>query len=274
MTSRLLGSEAIWVILILIFSSLGAAQVRKEHTTDLAIVPSGTLRPFFDENGNIAGRSKKEKVILVPINSFSVQIDLVTNKDFLEFVSKNRSWKKSIVKSVFADNTYLQHWRSDIKFSEEIKNLPVTNISWFAANEYCQSKGMRLLTTNEWEYLATFPIFLNGRLLNESEQRETILQWYGEPTKNLESSEVGKYRNSIGVRDLFGTVWEWTYDFNSVLMSTDNRSNSNKKNGLFCGGGAAGSASPSDYATFMRFAFRSSLKGRYCGKNLGFRCAL
>ena len=185
---RLPGSKKmLWGILVLTYSSLGAAPVRNEKMAGLVTVPVGTLRPFFDECGNITAGSKNKKENFVLINSFSVQIDLVTNNDFLEFVTKNHLWKRSLVKSIFADSTYLQHWRSDSEFSKEIENLPVTNVSWFAANEYCQSKGMRLLTTNEWEYLATFPLYFDGRLLNESERRDIILQWYGEPVKKLAS---------------------------------------------------------------------------------------
>jgi protein SCO1/2 len=42
---------------------------------------------------------------------------------------------------------------------------------------------------------------------------------------------------------------------------------------LFCGGAGAKAVKPSDYATFMREAFRGSLEARYTVRNLGFRCA-
>jgi sulfatase modifying factor 1 len=42
---------------------------------------------------------------------------------------------------------------------------------------------------------------------------------------------------------------------------------------LFCGSGALGASSFDDYAAFMRYAFRSSLKAHYTVPNLGFRCA-
>ena len=30
----------------------------------------------------------------------------------------------------------------------------MTNISWFAAKEYCECQGKRLATLDEWEYVA------------------------------------------------------------------------------------------------------------------------
>jgi formylglycine-generating enzyme required for sulfatase activity len=41
----------------------------------------------------------------------------------------------------------------------------------------------------------------------------------------------------------------------------------------FCGAGAATAADATDYATFMRYAFRSSLRASYTVRNLGFRCS-
>jgi formylglycine-generating enzyme required for sulfatase activity len=42
---------------------------------------------------------------------------------------------------------------------------------------------------------------------------------------------------------------------------------------MFCGAGALSSADKENYAAFMRFAFRSGLKGKSATWNLGFRCA-
>lgn len=41
----------------------------------------------------------------------------------------------------------------------------------------------------------------------------------------------------------------------------------------FCGAGAVTAADKNDYASFMRIAFRSSLKAGYTAGSLGFRCA-
>ena len=56
------------------------------------------------------------------------------------------------------------------------------------------------------------------------------------------------------------------------VIAEDGRS-AGDQNALFCGSGGARAIDPSDSATFMRYAFRSSLKARYTVRNLGFRCA-
>ena len=42
---------------------------------------------------------------------------------------------------------------------------------------------------------------------------------------------------------------------------------------LFCAGGSVGATDVSNYAAYMRYAFRASLKANYAVANLGFRCA-
>ena len=73
--------------------------------------------------------------------------------------------------------------------------------------------------------------------------------------------------------DLHGLVWEWTSDFNSVLISGESRKDVDKDSNLFCGSAAVGASDLMNYAAFMRYAIRGSLKARYNMSNLGFRCA-
>ncbi|HNN54495.1 MAG TPA: SUMF1/EgtB/PvdO family nonheme iron enzyme, partial [Pseudomonadota bacterium] len=79
--------------------------------------------------------------------------------------------------------------------------------------------------------------------------------------------------NLYGVVDLHGLIWEWVLDFGSTMMSGDSRDSGGSDRMLFCGAAAVGAGEKQDYASFMRYAFRSSLRARYGSRNLGFRCA-
>ena len=72
---------------------------------------------------------------------------------------------------------------------------------------------------------------------------------------------------------MHGLVWEWTSDFNSVLISGESRQDVDTERNLFCGSASINATNLMDYAAFMRYAFRGSIKANYNIQTLGFRCA-
>ena len=124
---------------------------------------------------------------------------------------------------------------------------------------------------DEWEFAA-----MADETTADARKKETyneyILGWY--ESRNTYSKIVGStFKNYWGVYDLHGLVWEWTSDFNSVLISGESRKDVDKDSNLFCGSAAVGASDLMNYAAFMRYAFRGSLKANYSVRNLGFRCA-
>lgn len=222
-------------------------------------IPPGKHKLFFDEQ---QGKT-------VDVKSFYLDVTPVTNAEFLEFVKRNPKWSRSRVSKLYADNGYLKHWKSDFDIgNSRINNSPVINISWYAANAYAKWKGKRLPTLIEWEYAGSAPIVNDNRPVEK-----VILDWYSKPTPAVFPSVGSTFKNKFNVYDMHGLVWEWVYDFNSVVMQDDSRSSSAINRDLFCASGSFGAADKKDYAAFMRFAFRSSLKAKYTVTNLGFRCA-
>lgn len=215
-------------------------------------VKSGTYVPFFRDEGEKDQQIEPLLIDLYP----------VTNGDYLNFVKKNPEWRKSKVKGLFAGQGYLEHWPADLEVHAAIRRRPVTNVSWFAARKYCESLGMRLLNTAEWEYASD---------AQAAENLNLILEWYAKPGDLLDvkTSKV----NSFGIKGMHGLVWEWVEDFSSAIVAGDSRSTNETSKSMFCGSGSLKAKDPAQYATFMRFAFRSSLKANSTGRNLGFRCA-
>lgn len=228
--------------------------------TPMVFIKGGTYIPLYGKQG--------KKVI---VTNFYMDVYPVTNANFSAFVKQNKRWQKSNVKRIFADENYLFNWKNN----EEIGNLkdnnrPVTNVSWYAANAYCECQDKRLATVDEWEFVA---------MANEKEPdarkdktyNQYILDWY-EKTKAYEN-EVGKtFKNYYGVYDMHGLVWEWTSDFNSILLTGESRSDVTTDKNLFCGSGSLNASDLMNYAAFMRYAFRGSTKADYAIRNLGFRC--
>ncbi|MBK8040768.1 MAG: SUMF1/EgtB/PvdO family nonheme iron enzyme [Verrucomicrobiaceae bacterium] len=168
---------------------------------------------------------------------------------------------------------YLIHWRGDVDPGDE-KTLaaPVVNVSWFAAKAYCEAQGKRLPTQDEWEFVARADA---TRLDASTDQAflRLLLEWYSKPASGPLPAVTDGVLNVHGVRGLHGLVWEWVHDFNSTMVVGDSRGDGSLERKLFCGAGSLLAADVSNYAAFMRYAFRSSLEGDYCVRSLGFRGA-
>ncbi len=227
--------------------------------TQRAHIPKGEYVPFFDPE-------KKP----ISIQSFELDVFPVTQAQYLNFVKNNPSWSRSHIKRIFADADYLKNWKSDSEVQD--KSGPVTYVSWFAAKAYCESQNERLPTTDEWEYVARASE-KNEDGSFESENKEKILNWYGNPMPDKLPSVGKTERNFYGVFDMHGLVWEWVFDFKAIPKSDGRASGISLPQNLYCAGGVGLAADPTNYASFMRFAFRSSLNGTYTVKGLGFRCA-
>ncbi|NOR29285.1 MAG: SUMF1/EgtB/PvdO family nonheme iron enzyme [Lutibacter sp.] len=226
----------------------------------MVTIKGGTYTPLY-------GRDSLQ----VTISDFEMDVYPVTNEEFLAFVKNNSKWKKSKIIRLFADENYLYSWKSDtILSTTQSLKAPITNISWFVANDYCECQGKRLPTVDEWEYVAMANEKLpDARTLKT--YNEFILSWYEKP--KTFNNEIGStFKNYWGVYDLHGLVWEWTSDFNSVLVSGESRKDVDNDSNLFCGSAAIGATDLMNYAAFMRYAIRGSVKAKYTMRNLGFRC--
>jgi formylglycine-generating enzyme len=232
-----------------------------EMNTNMVKVDGGYYKPLY------SGDSSS-----VLVNAFMLDEYPVTNEQFLDFVKANPQWRRTEVKKLFGDANYLRAWVNDTTLGEDmLKNAPVTNVSWYAANAYATACGKRLPSVDEWEFAAMADAEQIDARTSEA-YTNYILHWYEAPA--TQNNAIGSTPvNYWGVYDLHGLVWEWTSDFNSVLMSGDLRKDGKSDENLFCGGASFNASNLRDYAAFMRYAFRGSLKANYSIQNLGFRCA-
>ncbi len=234
-------------------------------------IPDGAYRPLYLEPDksklDLPAAKKLKWGKKIPVKAFFIDPYPVTRKEFKEFLIRNPEWRRSQIKQIFADSSYLNDWVSDLDIgNEQDLESPVRYVSWFSARAYCHDQHKRLPSLAEWEYVA-------ASYKKVPHLTRTILDWYSRPT-NKKMPKVGTtFPNDFGVYDLHGLVWEWIEDFNSSLVTGESRGDSSLDRGQFCGSGGLGASNFKDYAAFMRFAFRSSLNGSFALANLGFRCA-
>ncbi len=229
--------------------------------TAMALIEAGEYIPLYGND-----------TVAVKVQTFLIDKYPVTMKDYLKFVKSNPSWKRSDVKAIFADKNYLISWEKDDQLGDQLnENAAVNYVSWFAAKAYCECQGKRLPTLDEWEYVAMADE-VNKDARKDVDYTEKILAWYETP--NTATISVGQAEpNYWDVYDMHQLVWEWTMDYNSVMLSGESRRDVDSDQNLFCGAASIGATDLMNYAAFMRYAFRGSVKARYTLKNLGFRCA-
>jgi formylglycine-generating enzyme required for sulfatase activity len=251
------------VILMLALSLFGGSV--QAAPAGMALVPAGEFKPLFTAPGDSNA---------IPVAAFYLDIEPVTNADFLRFVTTNPKWRKSNARRIFADVEYLKNWTGDLEPGPSAPtNAPVVYVSWFAAKAYAQWAGKRLPTTAEWEYAASAsPSRVDGE--NDAGYMRAIRHWYSTPSPETVGLVGQGQPNVFGVKNLHGLIWEWVADFNTAMVTGDARGDTGLDRQLFCGSGSVNAKDRDNFPAFMRYGFRSSLNASYTVHNLGFRCAM
>lgn len=225
--------------------------------TEMARIPGGAYVPQF-----VNGPSR------VRVAPFAIDRMPVTRGEYLAFVRANPAWRRSRVRRVYAGPAYLADWPGELQPGDARR--PATQVSWFAARAYCASRGKRLPTTDEWELVGRAGPAARDATGDPAFRARVLEMTIG----RRPGARVGStFRNAYGVWDMHGLVWEWTLDFNSLLVSDDSRATSGRDHPLFCAAGVIGATDPADYPAYLRYGFRATLEGRTVEAGLGFRCA-
>jgi formylglycine-generating enzyme len=245
----------------LALASLTTSAAETTAAAKYVSIPAGSFASVLSDNSK--GNAP------VQVAAFSMRATPVTVKEFLAFTERNPDWQKGRIPSIFADASYL-HQIDNQSVVPAHENKPITSVSWFAAQAYCESEGARLPTWHEWEYVAAADE-KHADARRDPAWRAKILSWYSQ-TSGTPQQSVGGPANFYGVRDMHGLVWEWVDDFNALLVSADSRNQGDPDQLQYCGAGAISLQDRENYAVLMRVALLSALDGSDTTNNLGFRC--
>ena len=245
-------------------AALLAVSAQPSHAGEFVRVAGGEFRSVIPET---------QGDNLVAVDDFLLQDAPVTNAEFLRFVLHNPQWQRDTAVSLFVDDQYLSTWASPISLApESAPEQPVTRVSWFAANAYCESLDARMPSWYEWEFVAAADEDM-ADARDRAAWRQDILSWYSQRGGGQFAEVRSGNANYYGIFDTHKLVWEWVDDFNAFLVTGDNREQGGADQLQFCGAGAITMEQKENYAILMRVAMLSSLEARYTTRNLGFRCA-
>ncbi len=200
-----MNAPLIVLLTICILSGHGSAfadhPVRERDSVPMVNVPEGR---FIRGSGQAAGRADERPRRMIYLDAFLIDAYEVTNAQYLKFIAATGN------KEPF--NVYGTGSLFEVK---GIETLPVVQVTWHDAADYCQWVGKRLPTEAEWEKAArgteerpypwgnTAP---SGHRVNFNRAwvaTETLL-----PVGSLPDG-VSPY----GVHDMAGNVREWVQDW-------------------------------------------------------------
>jgi len=212
--------------------------------------------------------------------------ELVNNK---VYISDFLIGKTEITNSEWAALMY-----PDSLIPDSLRNLPVVNISWFEAIEFCNKKsisesinpaytidekngtvffdtlanGYRLPTEAEWEFAARGGKYSNGYLFSGNDTADYI-GWYEKNALLSVKPVKTKHRNETGIFDMSGNAAEWCFTPYRIdpgdalrIIKVGKSENAVVRGGSF--------ASPQ---TFLRITHRDLMPAHKKNKFTGFRLA-
>jgi formylglycine-generating enzyme len=94
-------------------------------------VPAGEYTPIRGMDG---------MVMRVHVAAFDIDAHAVSRGDYLAFVRKHPEWQRGKLDAKRADGSYLAEWRGPLDPGDATDaTRPVTSVSWYAANAYCEA---------------------------------------------------------------------------------------------------------------------------------------
>jgi sulfatase modifying factor 1 len=247
--------ESLWLLLLLSLAIRADATAIDTGINEFIAISGSTQFQSVLQGGESAS---------VVVKAFSLQQHPVTNADYLQFVIAHPEWQRGKVAALFSNDEYLEQWQSSLDLGDQVlQQQPVTRVSWFAAQAYCESINARLPTWYEWELVAAASE-QSKDARNDARWRQDILDWYSKPANGSLSAVMSNKPNFYGIYDLHGLIWEWVLDFNALMDNSEAQK--------FCGGGALNLQQKENFAVLMRVAMFSSLHATDTSRTVGFRC--
>ena len=188
-------------LFLLMGQANGHENLKHRDTVKMISIPSGH---FLMGSPTLKGRADEKPQRKIFIDAFSIDAYEVTNERYLNFI--HSTGRKE------PPNPYSDGLLSNEK---NIEKIPVVQVTWYDAVDYCRWAGKRLPTEAEWEKAARG---INGFIYPWGNNEPTHLKvnfeknWSG--TKTLWPVGSNPATDSpFGVHDMAGNVREWVKDW-------------------------------------------------------------
>ena len=159
----------------------------------------------------------------VTVDTFRMEITEVTNEQFVAFLNwlgpgshlNGCFGQKCAEINSTQDQSNITFDGGNYGISPIVGRLPVTFVTWYGAQAYCEAIGRRLPTEAEWEHAARGP---EDYIYPWGNTRDLTRALTSRPEGHIGPVDVGSYPNGdsfYGLSDMAGNVAEWVADYYS-----------------------------------------------------------
>jgi len=228
-------------------------------------VSNGQYRDFIQQTGHAPPKSWVENGYIVSLKAEKLQLvsvvklrNLVANMFRID-VDARKMTKPQLIEAIK-------------KHFAELDKLPVTNVTWYDATEYCRVQGGQLPSESQWEAAARGNA---GKRFPWGDEFRYGVSNTGEQDWPHSVAPVGSYaedKSEFGAYDMAGNVSEWVSDWYQPYDGTSYKSDDfGEKFKVFRGASFGGSG---HYALqhYQRGSYRLFMGPNSEFEDLGFRC--
>ncbi len=173
----------------------------EKDAVEMAVIPAGSfVRGSAPDEGRLDEQPRRK----IFLDAFTIDKYEVSNAQYIEFL-KETLHKPPM--NVYGENSLIDE--------EDIANLPVVQVTWHDAVDYCFWAGKRLPTEAEWEKAArgndtrSYPW---GNELPDDSKTNYDKEWENKHTL-LEVTTLPEGQSPYGLHHMAGNVREWVQDW-------------------------------------------------------------
>jgi formylglycine-generating enzyme required for sulfatase activity len=197
---------------LLLFSLAGCLPRTASPGEEMVLVPAGAFWM-----GSSEGDSDERPMQQVYLRAFWIDRYEVTNAQYAEFLNATQGEQERCGGQICADTKvenpdgHLVYEKGRYRVERGYDNHPVTEVSWYGAQAYCERYGKRLPSEAEWEKAARGT---DGAAYPWGEEFDS--HKLNSDYRVGDTTPVGSYTDGAspyGAYDMAGNVWEWVADW-------------------------------------------------------------
>ncbi len=239
-----------------------------EQESDMVLIPSGFF--LMGSNSSLEDEAPKHRVYL---DAYKIDKFEVSAEKFSEFLNEVDNVKGYYLNNKFGNLFFNGRFRP----RPGLKNYPINNVTWHAADEYCKWRKKRLPTEAEWEQAARGAdarLFPWGNIPPSSALARYFQTWTDEKNHQvmMPVQALAEGQSPYGLHHMAGNVKEWVDDWYDREYYKENLEYANPRGPIGGEFKVVRGGSWRDLEGFIYSSFRNSGNPSSRMDDYGFRC--